>query len=109
MSTDLPMCATSERKLSAGRGVAGRGIAIAKGVVVGVADAGIPGVGAGFSSGLAFHILPPKVGHRHYTATFPCGKVLSPHPPIGPSRWWLLFSYPGAEVARGRAKGGTEG
>src|SRR5438067_1381612 len=80
MSTDLPMWAISERKLSLGRSATGRGAAdeeaTVEGVIAGVAGPG----GAGFSSGRAFHILPPRWGHRHYTATFRRSKVLSPLP-----------------------------
>src|SRR5437868_11604920 len=78
MSTDLPMWAISERKLSLGRSATGRGIAADEEATVEGVIAGIVGPGAGFSSGRAFHILPPRWGHRHYTATFRRSKVLSP-------------------------------
>src|SRR5207253_4823361 len=83
MSTDLPMWAISERKLSLGRSATGRGAADEEATVEGVI-AGVAGPGAGFSSGRAFHILPPRWGHRHYTATFGRGKVLSPLPRCSP-------------------------
>src|SRR5207253_4167080 len=83
MSTDLPMWAISERKLSLGRSATGRGAADEEATVAGVI-AGVAGPGAGFSSERAFHILPPRWGHRHYTATFRRGKVLSPLPSVLP-------------------------
>src|SRR5437667_4682753 len=80
MSTDLPMWAISERKFSLGRSAIGRGIAADGEATVEGVIAGVAGPGAGFSSGRAFHILPPRWGHRHYTATFRRSKVLSPLP-----------------------------
>src|SRR5437764_14008313 len=84
MSTDFPMWAISERKFSLGRSATGRGIAADEEATVEGVIAGIVGPGAGFSSGRAFHILPPRWGHRHYTATFGRGKVLSPLPSVLP-------------------------
>src|SRR5437588_4305939 len=80
MSTDFPMWAISERKFSLGRSATGRGMAADEEATVEGVIAGVAGPGVGFSSGRAFHILPPKWGHRHYTATFGRGKVLSPLP-----------------------------
>src|SRR5205814_5903928 len=108
MSTDFPMWAISERKFSLGRSATGRGMAADGEATVEGVIAGIVGPGAGFSSGRAFHILPPRWGHRHYTATFGRGKVLSPLHSV------LLYSaamHPCRQPAGGtrRLKDGTPG
>src|SRR5438105_15916765 len=97
------MWAISERKFSLGRSATGREIAADGEATVEGVIAGVAGPGAGFSSGRAFHILPPRWGHRHYTATFGRGKVLSPLPSVLPVPRRDCI-YAGRRVAPGRSR-----
>src|SRR5437588_12009756 len=108
MSTDFPMWAISERKFSLGRSATGRGMAADGEATVEGVIAGVAGPGAGFSSGRAFHILPPRWGHRHYTATFGRGKVLSPLHSVLPVQR-RDAPLPPAAGGIGRLKDGTPG